>query len=168
MGEVLFWALNATLGSTTYNSQLHSIWVRIFSRLLRVIIPVALRLEIDGEIQERVFQPNPAACPMNHLHHNHNQQQHPDIHHENRDNNSQDNIEKTIVHRMSDREYLGYDECLPAHLFPHSKHPNGFGYYLGDDDDDNGIDDRLHPENQTCRFYPSHTPHRVSQDYEDY
>ena len=52
-GEVLFWTLRKTLGVEAYNARVHSIWLKIFSRVLAVIMPIASAYEInlDGRFQ---------------------------------------------------------------------------------------------------------------------
>ena len=47
MGEVLFWALREVVGTEFYTDKLHSAWVKVYSRMLRVIVPVAISWELE-------------------------------------------------------------------------------------------------------------------------
>eukprot|EP01033_Poteriospumella_lacustris_P016116 gene16116-biopygen7249 len=47
-GECLFWVLKLTLGPE-YDAVTHMGWVKIFSRVLRSMIPVAIEYEIDNK-----------------------------------------------------------------------------------------------------------------------
>jgi uncharacterized membrane protein YgcG len=47
VGEVLFWALRLVVGTEAYTDQLHSAWVKVYSRMLRVIVPVAISWELE-------------------------------------------------------------------------------------------------------------------------
>lgn len=56
MGEALFWALRMTLGDSVYTIDAHRVWVRIYSRMIRVIVPVAVAYEMrDGASQSIRF-----------------------------------------------------------------------------------------------------------------
>lgn len=46
-GEVLFWALKKTLGPEIYTAAVHGAWIKIYSKMLTVIIPVAVAYEIN-------------------------------------------------------------------------------------------------------------------------
>jgi hypothetical protein len=54
VGEVLFYALRKCIGEA-YTVQLSRIWIKIFSRMLRVIVPKAIALELAsaGDNQDR-------------------------------------------------------------------------------------------------------------------
>ena len=54
MGDVLFWTLKYCLG-TQYNSIMHFAWVKIFSYMLRIIVPVAVADEIAEIRSQRSF-----------------------------------------------------------------------------------------------------------------
>lgn len=57
----MFWTLKTVLGEETYDKRVHEAWVRIFSRMLSVIVPVAVSFEIKtgGEAQrQRVVNEN--------------------------------------------------------------------------------------------------------------
>ena len=56
VGEALFWSLRETLGKEFYNLHLHQIWVKIYSRMLRTIVPIAMKAEISGAGNGRVFE----------------------------------------------------------------------------------------------------------------
>jgi len=47
VGEVLFWALRLVVGTELYTDQMHSAWVKVYSRMLRVIVPVAISWELE-------------------------------------------------------------------------------------------------------------------------
>ena len=46
VGEVFFWTIHHSLGDEAYTVETHSVWVKIFSRMLSVMVPVALAYEI--------------------------------------------------------------------------------------------------------------------------
>jgi hypothetical protein len=48
VGEVLFWVLRHTIGPKMYSMAVHSIWVKVYSRMLTTIVPVAISLELRG------------------------------------------------------------------------------------------------------------------------
>jgi len=53
VGEVLFWTLRRCLGPE-YDTRTHKAWVKIFSRMLSVIVPCAVQFEMSsGEAQEK-------------------------------------------------------------------------------------------------------------------
>uniref|UniRef100_A0A7S0SYC4 Globin domain-containing protein n=1 Tax=Chromulina nebulosa TaxID=96789 RepID=A0A7S0SYC4_9STRA len=61
VGEVLFFTLKHCLGVSIYTKDIHEAWVRIFSRMLTVIVPVAVSFEIKtgGQAQrDRVIAEN--------------------------------------------------------------------------------------------------------------
>lgn len=59
VGETLFWALRAALGPTVYTKETHSIWVRIYSRMLSVIVPKAIEIEmLHGDLTTKVRVPH--------------------------------------------------------------------------------------------------------------
>lgn len=47
-GECLFWVLRLTLGMDVYDATTHLGWVKIYSRILRVIIPIVIQYELDN------------------------------------------------------------------------------------------------------------------------
>lgn len=49
VGEVLFYALHKVLGDAYYTPSLHRVWVKIYSRMLKTIIPVAVSCELKGK-----------------------------------------------------------------------------------------------------------------------
>eukprot|EP01040_Poterioochromonas_malhamensis_P008009 gene8009-8657_t len=56
VGEVLFWTLRAILGPQEYSNELNGAWVKIYSRMLRVMVPIAIAYELkDGSAQEKRF-----------------------------------------------------------------------------------------------------------------
>ena len=54
MGEVLFWCLKKCLGMKAYTPSVHHAWVKVYSRMLRTIIPVAVALELKGQSESQV------------------------------------------------------------------------------------------------------------------
>ncbi len=46
-GEVLFYTLRKTLGTETYSAEIHYAWVKVMSRILRVMIPIVVRYEMS-------------------------------------------------------------------------------------------------------------------------
>ena len=46
MGEVLFWVLKHCLGSRVYSMGAHAVWVKVYSRMLTTIVPIAISLEL--------------------------------------------------------------------------------------------------------------------------
>lgn len=42
----MFWTLREVLGRETFDKNTHTIWIRIFSRILSVVVPVAVSYEI--------------------------------------------------------------------------------------------------------------------------
>ena len=52
IGSVLFWTLEHTLGDTLYDAETKLAWIKTFSRMLSVMVPVAVSHELDnGEAQ---------------------------------------------------------------------------------------------------------------------
>lgn len=53
-GEVLFWTIKSCLGSEVYTVQTHLAWIKFFSKILAVIIPLVVKYEIGhkGEIKQ--------------------------------------------------------------------------------------------------------------------
>ena len=43
----MFWALRLVVGTELYTDQMHSAWVKVYSRMLRVIVPVAISWELE-------------------------------------------------------------------------------------------------------------------------
>ena len=48
VGEVLFWVLKRCVGARVYSQSVHVAWVKIYSRMLRTIVPVAISYELKG------------------------------------------------------------------------------------------------------------------------
>ena len=56
VGEVLFWSLRQVLGPNDYNLNAHRVWIRVYSRMLKVMVPIAVAHELkDGSAQEKRF-----------------------------------------------------------------------------------------------------------------
>ena len=52
MGEVLIWSLNHTLGPSVFTLDCRKAWIRIFCRMIRIMIPSAVQYELEnGEAQ---------------------------------------------------------------------------------------------------------------------
>lgn len=45
VGEVLLWSLRRCLGSDSFPAQVQIAWVKIYSRMLRIMVPVAVSYE---------------------------------------------------------------------------------------------------------------------------
>ncbi|RYH04781.1 hypothetical protein EON65_46525 [archaeon] len=55
MGEVLFWSIKQCVGAM-YTPEVHLAWVKIYSRMLRTMVPVAVAYELkDGSGQQKRF-----------------------------------------------------------------------------------------------------------------
>lgn len=48
VGEVLFWVMRTVLGSEIYNREVHIAWVKVYNRMIRVMVPLAVALEFHG------------------------------------------------------------------------------------------------------------------------
>ena len=46
MGEVLFWVLRQVLGAEMYSHAVHMAWVKVYNRMLSIIVPKAVALEV--------------------------------------------------------------------------------------------------------------------------
>ena len=56
MGEVLFWSIRLCTGPTVYTYDVHQAWVKIYSRMLKTMVPLAVAHELrDGSAQEKRF-----------------------------------------------------------------------------------------------------------------
>eukprot|EP01039_Chlorochromonas_danica_P003562 gene3562-3901_t len=54
VGEVLFWAIRQCIGLESYTNEVHQAWVKIYSRMLRTMVPVAVAYELkDGSAQAK-------------------------------------------------------------------------------------------------------------------
>ena len=47
MGEVLLWSLKYALGKTVYTAAIHKVWVKIYCRMLKTIMPLAVAMEVQ-------------------------------------------------------------------------------------------------------------------------
>jgi len=47
IGEVMFWTLSQVLGRE-YSSDIHTAWMKIFSTMLRVIVPISINYELQS------------------------------------------------------------------------------------------------------------------------
>jgi hemoglobin-like flavoprotein len=56
VGEVLFWVLRKIIGDQ-YDSKVHQAWVKVYSRMLRIIVPnaVAMELATGSSFQQKRF-----------------------------------------------------------------------------------------------------------------
>ena len=48
MGQVLFWSLRSCLGKAYYTYEMHIIWIKVYSRMLRIVVPIAVSYEVNG------------------------------------------------------------------------------------------------------------------------
>lgn len=53
VAEVLLWALRYTIGNDAYTPQVHYAWIKIISRMLSVMIPVAVKFEMESGIAQK-------------------------------------------------------------------------------------------------------------------
>ena len=53
IGEILFWALEHCLTKSVYTANIHKIWVNIFSAMLAVIVPKAIKYEMNASQDDR-------------------------------------------------------------------------------------------------------------------
>ena len=45
----MLWSLKKVLGDKYYDSKMHLAWVKVYSRMLKIIVPTAVALEIKEE-----------------------------------------------------------------------------------------------------------------------
>ena len=66
MGEVLLWSLNHVLGPDIFNLACKKAWIRIYSRMIRIMIPLAVHYEIEsGEAQKaRILTQDDVEAPV--------------------------------------------------------------------------------------------------------
>jgi hemoglobin-like flavoprotein len=55
-GEVLFWTMRHTLGAEVYDASTHTAWVKLYSRMLDIIIPVVVEYEKSNRVVIRELQ----------------------------------------------------------------------------------------------------------------
>jgi len=54
VGDVLFWSLSRCVGVIVYTDVVHTAWVKIMSRMLRTMVPLAVAHELkDGSAQTK-------------------------------------------------------------------------------------------------------------------
>ena len=53
VGEVMFWTLGKVLGPA-YTPEVHNAWVKIFSSMMKVIVPIAVAHELRDNTSQRV------------------------------------------------------------------------------------------------------------------
>ena len=53
VGDVLFWCIKVCVGETVFTDDVLSAWVKIFSRMLRIIVPIAVQFERRGVHQSK-------------------------------------------------------------------------------------------------------------------
>lgn len=49
MGDVLFWTLRKVMGDAYYTLELHRCWVKIYSRMLKTLVPAGVAHELQGD-----------------------------------------------------------------------------------------------------------------------
>jgi hemoglobin-like flavoprotein len=65
VGEVLFWALKRVLGTEVFDAFLHIAWVKIYSRMLRTMVPVAVAHELQqGSVTQKRREFNKGGVSM--------------------------------------------------------------------------------------------------------
>jgi hemoglobin-like flavoprotein len=55
IGEIPFWTLKQCIGEEAFTVDVHMAWIQVMSRILKTMVPVALRFELEkgsGEIQQ--------------------------------------------------------------------------------------------------------------------
>jgi hemoglobin-like flavoprotein len=55
-GEVLFWALKVVTGADVYDAVCHAGWIKIYSKMLSIIIPEAVRYELANKPAVTAFK----------------------------------------------------------------------------------------------------------------
>lgn len=65
IGDVMFWTLGHCLGSA-YNYKTHHAWVKIFSKMLRVMVPISIAFELRNNCSqiERVNEFHNSRSPI--------------------------------------------------------------------------------------------------------
>lgn len=59
VGEVLIYAIKQTVGPDAFNPTVHLAWIKIYSRMLKTMVPVAVAHELkDGSAQQKRFLTN--------------------------------------------------------------------------------------------------------------
>lgn len=53
VGEVLFWCLKKCVGPSVYTQSAHNAWVKVYSRMLRTIVPIAVAFELKGQSESQ-------------------------------------------------------------------------------------------------------------------
>jgi len=48
VGDVLFWTLRKVIGEIDYTSKVHRVWVKVYSRMLKTIVPAAVSMELGA------------------------------------------------------------------------------------------------------------------------
>ena len=48
VGDVLFWTVRRVVGDDHYTVELHNAWVKVYSRMLKVLVPAGVALELKG------------------------------------------------------------------------------------------------------------------------
>lgn len=48
-GEVLFWTLKLTVGKEVYDIITHTAWIKIYSRMLFIILPIVVKYELENK-----------------------------------------------------------------------------------------------------------------------
>lgn len=52
----MFWTLKHVLGVETYNISTHKAWVKLYSKMLAIILPAALNYELENEMNVQTMQ----------------------------------------------------------------------------------------------------------------
>ena len=56
VGEVLFWSIKTCIGLKCYTNEVHDSWTKIYSKMLQVIVPVAVQYERLGIHQSAIVR----------------------------------------------------------------------------------------------------------------
>jgi len=53
VGDVLFWTLRKVIGDASYTEEVHRVWVKVYSRMLKTIVPSAVAHELQSDTTVR-------------------------------------------------------------------------------------------------------------------
>lgn len=54
VGDVLFWTLRKVIGDDSYTEDVHRVWVKVYSRMLKTIVPAAVAQELRNVDQSTI------------------------------------------------------------------------------------------------------------------
>lgn len=62
VGDVLFWSIQKVIGEEAYTQEVHHAWIHIYSRLLKVIVPIAVEAELHDKDNDVSKTKRQEAC----------------------------------------------------------------------------------------------------------